>query len=113
HRIRESREPRMAIQAAAGAMPNEKPRTRCENDVNRLVKEYTNTIVRARGASCRHNGFKAHDAAQKTKTDAATKAQPKVFESCPAGIWRILVRGFSRSISASSRRLKAIAAERA
>ena len=38
-RIRVSREPRMAIQAAAGAMPNEKPRTICENDVNRLVKE--------------------------------------------------------------------------
>ena len=39
HRMRGSSEPRMAIQAAAGAMPSENPSTRCDSDVNRLVKE--------------------------------------------------------------------------
>ena len=39
HRIRGSSEPRMAIHAAAGAMPSEKPRTRCEKDVKRFVNE--------------------------------------------------------------------------
>ncbi len=31
-RMRGSSEPRMAIQAAAGAMPSENPRTTCENE---------------------------------------------------------------------------------
>ena len=39
HRIRGSSEPRIAIQAAAGAIPKANPSTRCENDVNRLVNE--------------------------------------------------------------------------
>ena len=37
-RIRGSSEPRMAIQAAAGAIPRENPNTRCANEVKRLVK---------------------------------------------------------------------------
>src|SRR5271165_6385054 len=39
HRInmRASSEPAMAIHAAAGDMPRQKPRTRCDHDVNRLV----------------------------------------------------------------------------
>jgi len=39
HRMRRSSEPRMAIQAAAGAMPSENPRTRWDKAVNRFVKE--------------------------------------------------------------------------
>ena len=39
HRMRGSSEPRMAIQAAAGAIPSENPSTRCASEVKRLVKE--------------------------------------------------------------------------
>ena len=39
HKMRGSSEPRMAIHAAAGAIPSENPSTTCENDVNRLVNE--------------------------------------------------------------------------
>ncbi len=44
---------------------------------------------------------------------AATKAQAKDFDNTPAGRWRERVRGLRASISASSMRLKAMAAERA
>ena len=36
-RIRGSSEPRIAIHAAAGAMPKANPRTTCESEVNRFV----------------------------------------------------------------------------
>ena len=39
HKMRGSSEPRMAIQAAAGAIPSENPSTTCDSDVNRLVNE--------------------------------------------------------------------------
>ena len=38
-RMRGSSDPRTAIHAAAGAIPRQKPSTRCENEVKRLVKE--------------------------------------------------------------------------
>ena len=38
-RMRGSNAPRTAIQAAAGAIPRQNPSTRCEKEVNRLVKE--------------------------------------------------------------------------
>lgn len=38
-RIAGSKEPRTAIQAAAGAMPSANPKTICEKDVNRFVNE--------------------------------------------------------------------------
>ena len=37
--LKAGRENKVAIHAAAGAIPSEKPSTRCENEVKRLVKE--------------------------------------------------------------------------
>ena len=39
HRMRTSNDPRIAIHAAAGAIPRANPSTRCEKLVNRFVKE--------------------------------------------------------------------------
>ena len=39
HRMRGSSEPRIGDPGRRGRDPEEKPSTRCENDVNRLVKE--------------------------------------------------------------------------
>ena len=39
HRMRRSSDPRTAIHAAAGAMPSERPKIKCEKAVKRLVNE--------------------------------------------------------------------------
>src|SRR5436309_10865421 len=84
HRMRGSSDPRMAIQAAAGAIPSAKPRTTCENEVNRLVKEYEKTIARATGARRKHNGFNCRVARMNAVDATSTKPQPKPADSSPA-----------------------------
>src|SRR5579862_9732569 len=90
-RMRRSSEPRMAIQAAAGAIPRANPRTRCENDVNRLVNEYVKMTARATGARRKHNVLSSYAARMNSSDEAATKPQLKPVESNPAGMWRVLV----------------------
>ena len=113
-RILGSSEPVTAIQAAAGAMPSEKPRTRCEKRGEALgvgVEEdhgqrhrrqlEAQRIQRARGQQEHQN----RQPSRSPRRSAALKS--------PAGMWRMRVRGLRASISASRIRLNAIAAERA
>ncbi len=112
-RIRQSRDPRIAIQAAAGAIPSANPSTRCDKEVNLFVNEYTNVIVSASGESQKHSIFNCFAANTKTKLETSTNPHPNWVESSRAGICRPLVLGFLASIGASTSRLNAIAADRA
>ena len=75
------------------------------------VKEYNRQRQRAPGGSTADSARRA--AKTKTSAETATKPQVKPRDSTPAGRWRMRVRGLRASISASIRRLKAMAAERA
>src|SRR5260370_12293022 len=112
-RTHRSSEPGIGIQAAAGAMASANPKTRCEKEVNRLVKEYEKITPSATGARRKHKAFNSRAAKMKISEETITKPQAKPAESNPAGIWRSFVRGLRASISASIRRLNAMAAERA
>ena len=57
--------------------------------------------------------FSAQAEAKNRMQEAIVKPQQKPRESNPAGMWRPFVRGLRASISASTRRLNAMAAERA
>src|SRR5580658_563265 len=92
HRMRGSSDPRTAIHAAAGAMPKERPRIKCEKEVKRLVNEEKKTTAKATGASLKHNGFKARAASRNTRTEKITKPQANWILRIPAGMWRRRVR---------------------
>src|SRR5258705_3871899 len=111
--MRGSSEPRTAIQAAAGAIPNDKPSTRCDQRVKRLVYEYSKTTANATGERRKANRFSWKAASTKIPQETATNVETKAGLSVPAGRARAWVRGFAASIAASARRLKAMAAERA
>src|SRR5437667_10252089 len=85
-RMRAPSDPRRAIQAAAGAMPNANPRTRCENEVKRLVNEYEKKMPSATGARRKHRMFSSCAATMNSSDETATKPQPKPADSKPAGI---------------------------
>src|ERR1039457_2407524 len=70
-------------------------------------------MASATGASSRHSGPSSREANNKIAQEAKVKPQAKRLESRPAGRWRFEVRRLRASIGASSRRLKAMAAERA
>src|SRR5258706_3733316 len=84
HKIRGSSAPRMAIHAAAGAMPSENPSTRCDNEVKRLVAEQDITTASASGASLKHKGFNSRAAHTKIKLQNAIKTQAKPRDRWPA-----------------------------
>src|SRR5262249_11706302 len=111
--MRESREPRTAIQAAAGAIPRAKPSTRCDQRVTRLVYEYSRITASATGE--RYRVARLSLAAPRTKSvqAATTNKAANRCESAPLGMARMAVRGLAASIRASAMRLKAMAAERA
>src|SRR5215470_5563428 len=110
-KIRASSEPRTAIHAAAGAMPREKPSSRCDQRVNRLVNEYRRTMARARGERYNVSLFNCDAARTKTAQATATNNTTNLCDKIPAGRARVAVRGFAASICASARRLKAMAAD--
>src|SRR5579875_1708034 len=112
-RMRASSLPVSAIQAAAGAIPRQKPSTRWEKAVNRLQNEYAKSTIRTTGASRKQSHPSCRAAQMKIKEEANVKPQAKRIESTPAGRWRLAVRRFFASISASKMRLNAIAADRA
>ena len=114
YRISGSKEPRTAIQAAAGAMPSAAPSTRCDSAVKRFVYEYPSAIASANGLSRRQRGLSIAAARQKTALESATNAPANPRESVPDGSAPPpLCEGSAPSSEASARRLKAMAAERA
>src|SRR5579883_2567123 len=92
HKMRTSSDPRIAIQAAAGAMPRQKPSTKCDSDVKRLQNEYKNKIASASGESAKHRPPSSPAAATKIRQAIAVKPQANRTESSPAGKCRIAVR---------------------
>src|SRR5690242_8807695 len=70
-------------------------------------------MASATGESRNASQFSCHAAKTKIALEITTKTATNVFESAPVGIARMAVRGLAASYSASTRRLKAIAAERA
>src|SRR5215472_10966205 len=70
-------------------------------------------MASATGDNQNASGFNCQAANTSTSDATTTNQNTKPFESFPAGNARILVRGFSASISASTSRLNAIADERA
>src|SRR5260370_683569 len=112
-RMRGSREPRTAIQAADGAMPSANPRTRGDPRGERVVEEEGRSTERARGESHRVRRFSCDAATIKMAQETMTKLATKARERCPEGSARVAVRGLAASMAESARRLKAMAAERA
>src|SRR4051794_16626146 len=111
--MRISSVPRIAIQAAAGAIPSESPSQRWANMVKRLANEYVKIIARATGAKARHNRPNCWDDQKKARTETSVNNQANRTLSKPAGRAREAVRLFRASISASRMRLNVMAAERA
>src|SRR5215510_15047407 len=111
--MRGSSEPRTAIHAAAGATPSEKPSSRCDQRVKRLVNEYRVTRASATGERYRVRRFNWAAASTKTAQHTTTNSVTNLSERIPAGIARVAVRGLAASICASARRLNAMAADRA
>src|SRR5581483_5881471 len=111
--MRESSDPRTAIQAAAGAIPSAKPKTRCDHLVHRLVYEYNSRTANATGDSKNASRFNCHAANTKIPQDITTKFLTKLWVNAPAGNARVRVRGFAASMEASAKRLNDIAADRA
>src|SRR5215467_12423953 len=111
--MRGSSEPRTAIHAAAGATPSEKPSSRCDQRVKRLVNEYRVTRASATGERYRVRRFNWAAASTKTAQHTTTNSVTNLSERIPAGMARVAVRGLAASICASARRLKAMAADRA
>src|SRR3954464_11931161 len=70
-------------------------------------------MASATGESLKASQFNCHAANTRTALETTTKRPTNVFESAPAGIARDEVRGFSASNFASTKRLNAMAAERA
>src|SRR5215469_956893 len=70
-------------------------------------------MASARGERLNASGFRCQAANTSTREATTTNQKTKLFDSFPAGRARICVRGFSASISASTNRLNAIAADRA
>src|SRR3954464_8447997 len=70
-------------------------------------------MASATGESRNASQFNSHAASTRSALEETTKTATKVFERAPAGIARDEVRGFSASNFASTKRLNAIAAERA
>src|SRR6266487_2104856 len=100
-RMRGSSVPAMAIHAAAGAIPSENPSTKWESEVKRFVKEYERTTASATGDKARQSGFSIQAAMPSTAEEAMTKPHANAGLRTPAGMWRLLVRGFRASILAS------------
>src|SRR5215467_9672711 len=110
-KMRGSSEPRTAIHSAAGAIPRERPSSRCDHLVNRLVNEYRRTITRASGERYNVSRFSCDAARTKTAQAPATNNNTNFCDKIPSGMARVEVRGLAASISASARRLKAIDAD--
>jgi len=70
-------------------------------------------MASASGASLKQRGFSAFAATRNRDAAAAKNSQAKPLLRVPAGRWRPRVRGLRASSSASSIRLKVMAAERA
>src|SRR3954452_7087888 len=70
-------------------------------------------MASATGESRNASQFSCDAAKTSTAAESTTKTATKVFDNVPAGIDRMEVRGLAASYSASTKRLKAIAAERA
>jgi hypothetical protein len=70
-------------------------------------------MPRASGASFKHSELSMAEAPRNAMVQMAMKPQAKRAERCPAGRWRLAVRGLRPSMSASRTRLKAMATERA
>jgi len=70
-------------------------------------------MASASGASLKQRGFSAFAATRNRAAAAAKNSQAKPLLRVPAGRWRPRVRGLRASSSASSIRLKVMAAERA
>src|ERR1700691_5848048 len=111
--MRGSSEPRTAIHAAAGAIPNAKPSTTCDQRVKRLVYEYSRSTAKATGESHSVSRLSLAAAIIKIAQVTTTKVATNAGDKCPAGSARERVRGLAASMAASARRLNAMAAERA
>src|SRR5678815_1377758 len=94
-------------------MPSPSPSTRCDHDVNRLVKLYERIHDSAMGDRRKHSGFSFHDATKNTAFAITTAVVAWPTLIFPAGNSRALVRGLRASISRSTIRLNAIAENRA
>src|SRR5882672_4939088 len=105
NRIWGSSVPRTAIQAAAGAMPRENPKTKCDQRVTRLVYEYNRTTARATGESSKVNRFSCQAARTNTAQDITTNTATNSLLNTPAGRARDWVRGLAASIDTSASRL--------
>src|SRR5258708_4543694 len=105
--------PPTASQPPTGATAIARPRNSCVQVVQRLAREYQNTLASATGDSARQTLFSRHDANTNAADDTATKNAASRGLIAPRGISRFAVRGFRASIRASTRRLNPIAALRA
>src|SRR5439155_22069853 len=76
-------------------------------------EEYSNTIASANGESARVTRLSCDAPSTNTAEEITTNVVTNAGVRVPAGRARVCVRGFTASIVASARRLKAIAAERA
>ena len=99
HRIsmRQSSDPRIAIQAAAGDMPRQNPRTKCDNDVNLFVYEYKNKTASATGESFSASGFNCQAAMTSTAEATMVNSHANESDNSPLGSARLAVRGFRPS----------------
>src|SRR5215472_2156189 len=88
-RMRGSSEPRTAIHAAAGATPREKPSSRCDQRVKRLVNEYRVTRASATGERYRVRRFNWAAARTKTAQHTTTNSVTNLSERIPAGMARV------------------------
>src|SRR5262249_34872628 len=76
---------RTAIHAPVGAIDRHHPRTRCDNDVNRFVYEYSRTEASATGERISVSRLSMNAAMKKSVDDATVKAATKRALSSPAG----------------------------
>src|SRR5262245_41395074 len=86
------------------------PRNACVYVVKRLASEYQNTMASATGDRIKQRGESAPAATTNTIDDIVTNSVAAGRVMRPRGISRMAVRGFFASKSASTRRLKPIAA---
>ena len=101
---------RTATQAPTGAIEIAIPNHKCDKDVNRLAKEYPNTIPNATGERKKASRFNIKAANINMTENKTKKVQYTPTLTLPDGKALSLVRGFSLSNLASTIRLKDIAA---